>query len=205
MRKKILCLSFTLVLFVFGCASSRLVNMWKDPSFNGEVHNVLVVGLGRRASSERIYEDTFTAELRARGINATPAYEVFGDEKPRDEQALREQVRAGGYDGLIITALAGVEQNARYVPGYTTYIPRVYRSYWGNYYFWYDRIHSPGYVANYRTVRLETSIWKIGEDERLVWTGTSETLDPSSVESASKQVVDLVTKQLEKEHVIAEG
>jgi hypothetical protein len=205
MRKKILCLSFTLLLFMLGCASSRLVNMWKDPSFNGEVHNVLVVGLGRRASSERIYEDTFASELRKRGINATPAYEVFGDEKPRDEHVLREQVRAGGYDGLIITALAGVEQNTRYVPGYTTYIPRVYRSYWGNYYFWYDRIHSPGHVANYRTVRLETSVWKIGGDERLIWTGTSETLDPGSVESASKEVVNLVAKQLEKEHVIAEG
>jgi hypothetical protein len=203
MRKLFFYFILSFLVIMCGCASSRLVNMWKDPSFNGEIHKVLVVGLGRRASSERIYEDTFASELRNRGIDAVPAYQIFGDDKPRDETVLREEVRNGGFDALIITALAGVQQNERYVPGYTTYVPRVYRSYWGNYYFWYDRLRSPGYVQNYQTVRLETSVWRIGQDERLIWSGTSETIDPNSAESVSKDIVDLITKELEKERVIA--
>jgi hypothetical protein len=177
--------------------------MWKDPAFSGELNNFLVVALGNRATGERIYEDTFVAELEEQGIRATPGYQVFGDQKPSDEQILRDTVREGGYNAVIITSLVGVDERTSYTPGYVHYVPRVYRSYWGNYYYFYDRIRDPGYFTTYKVVRLETSVWKIGVTEQLVWSGQSETFSPDSAESVSEQVVNLITDELAEENIIA--
>jgi hypothetical protein len=193
-----------LVTAVAGCGSTTsLVNMWKDPNAPPPMHSVLVIAVQRDQAMRRIWEDGFTKEMNEHGVSAVPSYQLFPGDLP-DTQRVIEEVRTKGFDGVLITHGLGTETSSRYVPGYATTAPAMgYDPWYGVYYTYYRRIYEPGYVETERVVRYETDVWATGPQSRLVWSGTTESIDPSSSVSVNRHISDKIIPELVRVGVLS--
>ena len=66
----------------------------------------------------------------------------------------------------------------------------------------YRQVYSPDYLREDKTVRVETNLYATSTPEgELVWTGLSDSFNPSSAKKAINNVVKVVVKDLEKEGI----
>jgi len=195
---------FTVVAMVAlaACTTTSLVNMWKDPNGPREpLNRVLVVTLRKSPATRRLWEDGFVASLKRHGVNATPSYQLFPGAAP-DTVALADAVRSRGFDGLLLAHEVSASNETRYVPGYLSAEPVTYLSPWtGHYYAFYARVYAPGYLETDRVVRYETEVYDAREGGRLVWSGTTESVNPASAEAVNKEIAHAVVPELVKSGV----
>jgi hypothetical protein len=93
----------------------------------------------------------------------------------------------------------------------TTYVPgQVYApvGYYGTFYGYYNTlypvVYTPGYMQTERVGQVEVNLYSTAKpDGELVWTGITNTFEIGSVMKTIKSLVKVVTKQLEKENIIA--
>ena len=187
-----------------GCASAKLVNLWKDPEYpKAPLQNLLVVAVRKEPAKRRLYEDALVAGFRDKGIAATPSYRQFREVLP-DTNMMREAVRARGYDGVVVTTKLPTETNTRFVPGYVTTVPVTRHDPWTGYYHTHwARVQHPGYVERERVVRYQVDVWSTEQGGSMVWTGTTESFDPSSTAEVTRHVGSLVVPELVKQGIVA--
>jgi len=188
---------------VAGCGTTSLENMWRDPQYAGtRAHTVLVIAVRRDPVVRRIWEDAFVHQLTKNGAVGTPSYQIFPDAMP-DTEAVRQHVREKGYDAVIITSRVGTQEVATYVPGYVTKEPvTVFRPLWGSYVTYYRDVYHPGYTEVDSAVHVRTDVWANHGEGRLVWSGTSRTVDPRNSPNFSHEVSDLVVDELAKQRFL---
>ena len=187
------------VLAASACATTKWVNTWVEPAAAGAgtLKNILVIGMSPDMANRRIFEDTLVQSFKSAKVEATPSYSVL-PEGQVSEDVLRAKVKEGGFGGVIITRMIGKEEKEEYVPPTTT---AGYAGYgWGPYYHgyggWYGATYSPGYLKNTTTVRVQTRLWSTAGEGKPVWTGVSETVDPGQAASWSREISDLVIRDL---------
>jgi hypothetical protein len=178
-----------------GCASTELVNSWRDPAYNQTVTSLVVMGVSKQASVRRVFEDEFAAQLRSRGIRAIPSYTLINEDGPLGEERLRATIESANTDGVIITRLVRVKDVTRTTTGSTT-APYYYGYYSRAWVGYYDPV-----VQQYEVVTLETTIFALGRAEP-VWSGTTETFAPEDVKKETAGIAKAVMKALEKEGLI---
>jgi hypothetical protein len=199
-RVSIFLVGFLLLSVAF--ASPKLLNMWKDPEYKGKMTNVLVVGV-TNPGMRQIWENIFVYELGKRGITATASYKLFPDSQGKQaEEILRQKVKEGGYDGVILTTLQNIEKSTKYVPGYTIAAPNLYPSWYGGYGIWYDYWHQPGYEKDITNVRLETTAWDTTGQGKMIWSGLTEAVNVKSAIKVSKDVSSSLIKELSGKKII---
>ncbi|HEY4320849.1 MAG TPA: hypothetical protein VGM77_06655 [Gemmatimonadales bacterium] len=186
-----------------GCTSTSLVNMWKDPNYPRQpLHNVLVVTLRKSASARRMWEDGFVTALRQHGISATPSYTYFPSEAP-DTAELTATVRDKGFDAVFVAHELSATTETRYVPGYLSTEPVSYVSPWtGHYYTYFSQVYAPSYVEADRVVRYESEIWQTRGAGRLVWSGTTESINPQSAAQINAEITDVIVPALARSGVL---
>lgn len=192
------------LLLASGCATTRVVDTWRDPGFHGPpLRKVLVVGMSPDGLVRRSFEDRFVVSLRERGLDAIASYRELPDiDRPTDAQ-LREAIARTGVEGALITHLIGVAERTYYEPGYPYagvgygYGP-LYPYYMGS----FGYVYSPGYLRTDTIVRLQTRLFRADNGTELVWIGTSETFNPSSEVDLVREVIPRVVDSLAKAKLI---
>jgi len=187
-----------------GCASSSLVDIWHDSSFQTPpLGKMLVIAARKDATQRRIWEDAFAGELETRGTAAASSYHLFPDATP-DTTQVNAAVQANGFDGILVIYNLPTETDTQYVQGYTSTEQNVrYNFYWKRYMTYYREIEHPGYI-NSQTVDIRAfDVTTTGESGRLIWSATSRTPDPGSVADAQRGVASLVISDLEQKRIIS--
>lgn len=186
-----------------GCASSGLVNVWMDPQYNvGTMGNMLVISMSPDVAKRRIWEDAFAEALSEHGVNAVPSYQLFPDQLP-DTSEIIAAVNEQNYDGCLVTARLATEYISQDVPGYMTdsLITRFHP--WSNrYYNYYQQVYTPGYTETQAVVRHKIEVWNTSGAGALVWTATSEVLNPTPRRGANQGVIDNIIDDLAENGVI---
>ena len=164
---------------------------------------LLIIGIQKDQATRRNWEDRFTEELTKHGVAAVPAYTLFPGDLP-DTQRVVEVVQREGYDGVVMTRPLASTVESRWVPGYVRNIPELgYDPWYGVYYNYYRRVYEPGYVETDQVVRYEINLWSTRDPGRLVWTGTTESVDPTSVEQVSREISAKIVPELQEQGVLA--
>jgi stage V sporulation protein SpoVS len=165
--------------------STSMIGMWSDPTYQSEpVDKVLVVGLAENPTNVRIFESAMAKQLKARKITAIPGTSVFPDNAPIDTTVGRKYCVENGVDLVTITRVVGVSKETEYVPGTAYYTPApAYYGFYPYYYSSYSMVSTPGYMREYTVGTVETNVYSL-KSEKLVWSGQSQTVDPSSVNQA---------------------
>jgi len=194
-----------------GCASSNLVDIWHDPSYQTpQLSKILVIAIRKDATKRRIWEDAFSIVLSKHGVSATSSYILFPDALP-DTNQIAATVQSNNFDGILITTRLPTEINKQYIQGYTTveqdmhynhYYDPYYVPYWQRYLTYYREIDHPGYVDS-QTVDIRTiDVTTTGKGGRMIWSATSRTPDPVSVTDVQHDIVNLVISDLVKRNII---
>jgi len=195
----ILTLSALAALSLGGCSGGpKLINAWQDPEFESlPFDDVLVVGIGANPGRVRIFEQAFTEQLVSQGVRAQPGYNLFPPEDQAPQEAIEAALQEHQVDAIIITRVLGVDRKSTYTPGYTIATPgsRYYRDYYGLYDYSYSYYHSPGYTSAYDVVQLETNVFDVASGS-LVWTGMTETVDPTNIEKEAAKLAKIVLEEL---------
>jgi hypothetical protein len=194
------CLLVVAAVVIAGCASTELVSQWKSPAFNGPpLKKVMVVGVSSQPATRRIFEDEFSAALKAAGVTAVPSYTVIPQDGQAEQSVLEQAVKDLGADGVLITRLVNREQKTQVTPGYYEPVPAMgmygwYSSAWMGYY-------EPPTVYQYDVVTADTSVYSVNAG-KLLWSGTTQTLDPSNVAKETRGFAKIIIAALQKAGII---
>lgn len=182
-----------------GCGpSTTMEKSWHEPgvtvSSSGN-QKVLVMGLVKDESSRRIVEDNLVKKMPAG--KAVASYTIVTQEmvKAAKEDALSSMLTQGGFTHVLIVRLADVEKETSYVPGTTTGYYGGYGRYYG---YGAGMYSSPGYYTEDKNYFVETAIYSINPD-KLLWTGTTKTVNPSKLTNTIDDIAMVVTDQMKKD------
>jgi hypothetical protein len=191
-------------LLIAGCASSELVDIWSDSSFQPPpLHKMLVISVGRNSTHRRIWEDAFSVELAKHNVAVTPSYRLFPDAVPDTIQVL-QIVQSNNFDGILVSRWLPSEMKAQYVQAYSTneqgsrYDRRSYRLV-----TYYRAVEHAGYIDSQKVDIRAIDVWATKNEGQMIWSATSKTPEPNSMQAVRPEIVKLVISELAKNGIIA--
>ncbi len=211
LTKSKISLSHTLVLATvailasidFGCTSSRLTNMWRDPNFtNPPMTNMLIVAAKNNPVNRRIWEDEIVSDLSAQGVASTASYRVFPDSIPNPDQ-VGAAVQDKKFDGVLFIRRLPTQISTNYIPGsVTSEAVTRYNERTRTYSTFYRDVQQPGYTDTSKIVRHEVDVFTTQDGGSLVWAGTGEMINPSSREEVRSEITGLFVPELARQGII---
>ena len=184
-------------------ASTKIPNAWRNPAHEGVPYQkIFVIGVGENEANRRLFEDRFAAALSGKGTVALSSYGDLPKSQRLTEAEIRGAIQGGHFGAVVITRALGVEEKQEYVPPQSYTVPGHYRGgYYGYYGSSWDVVHEPGYYKTFTIARLETNLYDVGTSA-LVWSGQSETFNPSSIEEIIDSATKAVAKRLRSESLV---
>ena len=200
---------FMAMAFLVACGpSTKLEKSWADPSFNASMKpftKVLVIAPLRDVNSQRIAEDKIVMQLQ-KGVVGIQSYSYL---TPADTALtlVESKLKKDGFDGLIVMRLTTVEKSLSYNQGsYYGGYGYPYGGYYGyrgyGYGGYYGGGHSPGYYSEDKTFLVETNFYSISS-RKLLWSGTTSTLNPTSLDQTLGEIIATIKYELKKKGILA--
>jgi len=188
--------------------SSKLVASCRVPNTQAKkLHRVLALGFSNKTEVRVDFEDALAAQLASLGLDAVPGNSILlrPPGTQLDLNTLREQIRANQIEAVVVSRLIKVDDTITYIPGTAYAVPfAYYNTFYGYYGTLYPVVYSPGYLQQEKKVRVETNLYYVtsAPDGQLVWTGITDTFNPSNVHKAIKELVKLVVTQMQNEELL---
>ncbi|MCX6175562.1 MAG: hypothetical protein NTZ27_12485 [Ignavibacteriales bacterium] len=195
-----------LMILLESCSSSSLVDVWNDPTYHeSPLKKILIIAIRKDPVQRRIWEDAFVGELSKHGVQSTSSYHLFPDVLPDTNQII-QTVQEKGFDGILVTRLLLAETETHYVQSYVTteQISR-YNIFRKRYDTYYHNIQHPGYVESQIIDRRAIDVWVIRNEERMIWSATSNSPERNTVEDVQNDIAELVIPELTRNAIIKSG
>ena len=184
-------------LVVAACASTTMKDSWVDPSVRTvPFAKVLVVAVGD-VTQQRIFEDAMVEKLRGVGVEGIQGYRFLPDGRASEDQ-MNAAVTRSGADGLMLVRSKGVRTETEVR---TTTMPGPMGPGW---YGWYGSWYAVPDVYQYRIATIETTVFD-AKSKRLVWTGVTETFDPTSFRRDAGRLADIIVGALAANKLTPKG
>jgi len=209
-NRKVITIAVVLVAatLLFG-ASSKLVMSWKNPNYapTKKFHRVLAIGFSNKMEVRADFEDALAAELTSKGLEAVAGNTILlrPPGTKLDLTYLREQIQANQIEAVVVSRLVKVDNTVTYYPGTAYAVPfPYYNTFYGYYGALYPVVYSPGYLQKEKKVRVETNLYYVNGDPdgQLVWTGMTDTFNPSNVHKAIGGLVNLLVTKMQQEQAL---
>ena len=174
--------------------STEIVKTWQEPNATlspSTAGKTLVMAMVKDETSRRVIEDQLVKRL---GANAHASYVAFPSDmlKTVGNEKFAEHLKAEKYNHVILMRLADVEKETSYVPG----SPAGYYGGYGRYYgYGYGMYSTPGYYTTDKNYFVETTVFSV-EPDKLLWTGTTKTVNPSKIEKTVNDIADVVAEKM---------
>jgi hypothetical protein len=203
MRSSRTLFSVATLLCLSACVSTSIVERWKDPGFAGPaLHKMLVVSIQRDQGRRRLWEDAMVAALAKQGVQAEASYTVFPDQTPAPEQ-LTAMASRDGFDGVAATHFVRAGQHITAYGGWGGWGGGGGWGGWG-YRPWGPGPWGPGYVESDEITDYQTDVYTIdAAGGKLIWTGITRSVDPSSTKRVTEGISRALVPQLAKEGILA--
>jgi hypothetical protein len=190
------------VLFwLTACTGTRLSDVWRNPDYTaGPFHQVAVFVLGVDPAVQRLAEDEVVRRLpmSTRGMSGSG---IVPDAERGDIDKARERLRAGGFDGVLIARLVGVEGPRPWASNSLQQVPVSYRTL-SNYYVSSDEetVQQSSLVSP-TVVRLQMNLYAVAS-QALVWSASSRTYNPQATRDIAGDVGKIAVEELQKAGIL---
>jgi hypothetical protein len=177
--------------------STLLVKSWSDPVATvtpGPGNKTLILAMVKDEGSRRIIEDELAKRMKG---SAVVSYSFLVPEilNQANVDYLAQKLKEGNYTHVLMMRLANVEEETSYVPGTTS----VYYGGYGRYYSYGAGYYTnPGYYTTDKNYFVETTVFSV-EPDKLLWTGTTKTVNPSRVERTVNDIADAVVEKMKSD------
>ena len=199
----------SLIGLMFACSpTTKLEKSWADPSFNATMKpftKVLVIAPLRDVNSQRIAEDKIVTQLK-QGTTGVQSY-LYLQPADTNIMSVENRLKKDGFDGIIIMRLTTVEKSTTYNQGtYYGGYGYPYGGYYGyhgyGYGGYYGGGYSPGYYSEDKTFLVETIFYSVS-NRKLLWSGTTSTLNPTSLNETLDQIIAAIKYDLKQKGLIS--
>ncbi|MBC7650740.1 MAG: hypothetical protein H7101_03220 [Deinococcales bacterium] len=199
MKKSILPICIVIIVTLSFCNSTKITSSWREPNKEvvmDKLNKVLVVALFKDETSRHKAEDEMVSYLDGKGV---ASYNYLDDKfNKKNEDAIRQKIKADGFDGAVTMRLIDVEKEKVYTPGNTALYPTYYRNFSGYFYRNWSYYSEPGYYSTTKIYKVETNVYSIKED-KIIWSALTETTDPGGVKKLTEEITKVVYKAMVKE------
>lgn len=183
---------FVMATLVSCGPSTKIEKSWQEPGASvtpSATNKVLAIALVKDETSRRVIEDQLVKRLNNNGV---ASYTIAAN---ATEEVLNQKITEGKFTHVLLMRLADVEKETSYVPGTTTSFYGGYGRYYG---YGAGMYSTPGYYTTDKNYFVETTVYTVNPD-KLVWTGTTKTVNPSKIEKAVNEIADVVTEKMKKD------
>lgn len=189
------------VVLLSGCQTTSLRSAWFDTSFTGPpMRKVMVAGAFQSLAEGRVFEDIFVEKLRAAGVDGVASHSVMLDPAKATDAAFDAAVAGSGAQGLLLVNVLGVDTRTQVS---TTMAPGGMawgRGPWGGPPT--TALVPVQRVSQYDLATVETKLFDVAT-RRVVWAGTTTTLNPQSAARETPAFADIVIGELKARGIIA--
>jgi hypothetical protein len=193
-----LILSLIVITALVSCGpSTKIEKTWMEPgaSVSSNAPNkALVIAMVKDETSRRVIEDQLVKRM---STPSTASYTLISTDmlKEASDEALKKIITDGKFTHVLLMRLADVEKETSYVQGTTTGFYGGYGRYYG---YGAGMYTSPGYYTTDKNYFVETTVYTVNPD-KLVWTGTTKTVNPSKLEKTVNEIADVISEKMKKD------
>jgi hypothetical protein len=208
LNRKALTIVIVVAAVTLAFSKPKLVMSWKNPSYvtDKKFQRVLALGLSEKTEVRADFEDALAGHLSQTGVTAIPGHAILlrPESTQLDLNYLKAQIVEHKIDAVVVSRLIKVENKVTYIPGGPSVSPfPYYTTFYGYYRVVYPVVYSPDYLREEKKVRIETNLYSTASpDGDLVWTGVTDTFNPSSIHKTINGLVKLVVKEMRSEGVL---
>lgn len=165
-----------------------------------------MVGLTEKAQMRQIFEEVFAGEVTKKGGAGIASYTVTGLDGKTTRASLEDAVRKSGADGLVITRLADTKRHRERRTGFVLTERGNYTEY-NDYDFYGTNVsymsfeHQPVDVTTSTEAAIETTLFDAGTGN-MVWSATSNAVDPEGIINLTRDVADIVIKAMSRDGLL---
>jgi|WetSurSiteA1Bulk_404760.scaffolds.fasta_scaffold09741_2 hypothetical protein len=175
---------------------TKLIQSWADPSApNYRFTKMIVIAMIEHAETRRTAEATIAKHIKR--AKAIPSCTVLQKDEERDVEKTKQRLLKEGFDGVVVLRLYVAGEKVQYAA------PNLPSYYWN--YTSYSNYAMPmvtsGYVKYDRIVQVETLFYSL-TDDKLLWSGISETKNPEDVSTAVDAIAKVIEKEFKKKGII---
>jgi hypothetical protein len=188
---------FALCILAAGCSSTSIVNSWKAPNATytpEKFKKVLVLVLAREEEARKQAEDQIVSDYKS--LHAS--YPVFSlQQLGKDTLKVKNMVKEQGYDAVLTMRLITTKAKSTYVQG------GVNPAHTENFIFYYNDYYKAGSYATDMNFIVASNFFSLS-DEKLLWSGVSETANPKKIDKLIKDVAKEVVYKMKEDKFIPE-
>lgn len=204
-----------LVVLVFTACSpaTKITRSWSSPEKSTYGYNNMFVAVVLSDITLRqVIENDIQSKLQRVGVSSTVSNATiqpnFWTSTDLTKGAMVNVVKQSDKDAIMTVSLIDVQNEQRYIPGHMMMGgPMMGPGAWGmgNFGgFWgmnHGMMMTPGHIVNDRKYFVEINVYDTAS-ELLVWSAQSKTINPRSLEKASKEFAEIVLERMWEEGVI---
>lgn len=185
-------------------ASTKIVHRWvltglPMPQF----HKMLVVSLAENYLIRQEFEDEMKKLLAKYGVEGVQSYMVLPPKNEMMEGELKQRIKESSLDSvLVIRPKAARKETEDVVTGGVYVPPQGYYAFWPFWNMAYGKFYpSSSYSSESIVVRVEFNLYST-KDEKLVWSGETDTIYSKDFEKLGKGYAQTLVNQLKRDKII---
>jgi hypothetical protein len=184
------------LLLSAACTTDRLLQSWTDPSVRKlEFNRVVAVAMTNDGPTRRLAESEM---VRIMGPSGVASSQLLKEDEMGDVDKVRAKLASEGFDGAVTVRLLDVKTQVRSA---RDPVPVAYYQVWSYYGLYWIEDRPPDYYTAEQKIQVEVNIYSL-KDGRLLWTGISESARPRLIETAIRDVAEIVRRQLRSDGLI---
>jgi len=196
-------LAATLAAAPLAGAQAKFKSTWKAPGVTGlTARGQKIIGLviSEDMSLRMSTEEALARALTARGVQGVAAYRTIPAEEIRDKDRARGWFERTGATGVVIMRLVDIASEKE--PSVVVWESGTqYTSLWNYYPYAWGATFNLGPARTNVFIAVETLAFDVA-NARLLWAGTSESVNPAGAQALVANLVDAAAAQMRKDGLI---
>lgn len=194
--------SLFFIVMLTGCAGKKMIveTHLDKSSLDQPVSNVMTLGLSykNKENTQLYFEESIVKQLKAIGVEAVSTGHAVSipSDRMMKKNYMMSVINKYNCDAVLISFMAGKDDKE--IPTMETFKNT-------DYYNCYSQLikhaHSAAYSVPRTLYRFDTYLYD-AKTGKLIWSGTSEAVDPDSGNQCINETVHLIIGELQKNNII---
>ncbi|MBW1894587.1 MAG: hypothetical protein JRI91_12955 [Deltaproteobacteria bacterium] len=174
---------------IFSCAAKTRTIIWKDKEYkDGIIDSVLIIGVTKKTENRSLFENALKEAFKSEGVTAHASVDVFQSDQKLTKDNIKQKALDLGVKAVVLTHLFSITEEDVYRPAGRKTSHYAYTNRYGYYFGHMDSVvNYPGKYEKQKLVRLKTNLYET-QTEKLIFTISSRTMDPKSVNDIIRSV-----------------
>lgn len=185
-------------------AGTKIIHRWvltglPMPQF----HKMLIAGVMENYLIRQEFEDEMKKQLAKYNVEGVQSYMVLPPRNEMMEGELKQRIKESSLDSVLVVRPKAVRKEMEEVVTGGMYVPPpAYYTFWPYWNMAYGNFYpTNSYTQENIVVRVEFNLYNT-KDEKLAWSGESDTVYSKDFEKLGKEYAQTLVNQLKKDKVI---